>query len=330
MAVNDGSGWSGIGWDGWTDLSLIRARLDAGADPNSGVYFHERPLHAAAERGSPEVVAELARHVDDIDAEREGHTALWEAVFANRPGNARALVAAGADPWRPMMTGWSPGRLSLATPTPDLFSLPDGEAGLSTAEAAAVAEARRLIAALGRFDDDGFSLACTAGITAAEAAQRLEAVPVDHADVEKFMEDPWSNHDYNLAVVGTDVPGESVIGVTDVPGGCVVFQPWYFAASNPGVIKRLSVGTVCYGLFANPKSGNQGAEARDGVIEEWDTHPGGGSVYPEQPAEEILTTYLYHGEAVAYCYAGASLRPTDPRSISGKPDMWLRLPEHLL
>ncbi|GIH95759.1 ankyrin repeat domain-containing protein [Planobispora siamensis] len=317
MVVNGETGWSGIGWDHWRDLNLIRARLDAGADPNSGVFFHGRPLHAAAECGSPEVVAELARRVDDIDAEHEGRTALWEAVFNNRPDNARALVAAGADPWRPMMNGWSPGRLSLATPTPDLFTLPDGEAGLSAAETAAVAGAGHLITAVGRSEHDGFSLACVAGITAAEAARRLEAVPADDAEVEEFLEDPWDDEDDSLAVVG----------VTDVPGGCVVFQPWAYTASNPGVIERLSVGTACYGMYANPKSGNQGAVARDGGIEEWDTHPGGGRVSADEPAEEILTTYLYHYQAVAYCFAGAGLRPTDARSITDRPDMWLRLPE---
>jgi hypothetical protein len=319
MVVTDGSGWSGISWNDWTNLSLIRARLDAGADPNSGVHFQERPLHAAAESGSPEVVTELARRVDDIDVEHEGRTALWAAVFNNRPDNARALVAAGADPWRPMMNGWSPGRLSLATPTPDLFTLPEGEAGLTAAETTAVTEARRLIVALGDLDYDGLGLACVAGITAAEAVRRLEAVPADDVDIEEIMEDPWSDEDDNLTIVG----------VTDVPGGCVVSQPWGFAPSNPGVIKRLSVGTVCYGLFANPKSGNQGAVARDGVIEEWDTHPGGGSVSDDEPAEEILTAYLYHGEAVAYCYAGASLRPVDALSVTGQSDMWLRLPDHL-
>ncbi|MBB2915495.1 hypothetical protein FHS43_006816 [Streptosporangium becharense] len=316
MAVDNGAGWS-VGWNDWTNLGLIRARLDARADPDSGGYFYGPPLHTSAECGSPEVVAELARRVADVDAEHEGRAALWQAIFANRPGNARALVAAGADPWRPMMNGWSPGRLSLATPAPDLFSLPDGKTGLSATETAAVAEARRLITALGRLDCDGFSLACVAGITAAEAVRRLEAVPADDADVEELMEDPWEDEDDSLAV----------IGVTDMPGGCVVFQPWAYNASTPGVMKRLSTGTVCHGMYANPKSGNQGAVARNGVIEEWDTHPGGGSVSAGEPAEEILATYLYHYQAVAYCFAGATLRPTDARSITDRPDMWLRLPE---
>ncbi|MEU8355911.1 ankyrin repeat domain-containing protein [Nonomuraea sp. NPDC048882] len=317
MVVTDGPGWSGIGWDSWKDLSLIRARLDAGADPNTGVSFHVRPLHAAAGVGSPEVVAELSRRVDDVDAEHEGRTALWAAVFNNRPDNARVLVEAGADPWRPMMNGWSPGRLSLATPTPDLFTLPAGKAGLSADEAAAVVDARQLIAALDHLVDDGFSLACAGGITAAEVARRLEAVPADEDDIEEVMDDPFADLDDSLGF----------IGVTDVPGGCVVFQPWGYNAYVPGVVRRLSVGSVCYGMFANAKSGKQGVVARDGSTEGWDTHPGGGAVSADEPAEEILATYLYQGEAVAYCFAGAGLRPTDARSISFEPDVWLRLPD---
>ncbi|GAA3164061.1 hypothetical protein GCM10010466_63730 [Planomonospora alba] len=170
---------------------------------------------------------------------------------------------------------------------------------------------------MGRLEHDGFSLACVAGITAAEAARRLKAVPADDDEVEELMEDAWADEDGSLAVVG----------VTDVPGGCVVFQPWAYTASNSDVIERLSVGTVCHGMYANPKSGNQGAVARDGVIEEWDTHPGGGSVSADEPAEEILAGYLYHHQAVAYCFTGASLRPADARSITDRPDRWLRLPE---
>ncbi|MEV0822937.1 ankyrin repeat domain-containing protein [Nonomuraea rubra] len=322
MAATDGAGWSGIGWSGrgrshWTDLGLIRARLDAGADPNSGVRLHGRPLHAAAGRGSPEVITELAGRVDDIDAEHEGRTALWAAVFANRPDNARALVAAGADPWRPMMNGWSPGRLSLAGPTPDLFPLPSPEIGLSEAEAAAATEARRLISALGGCSREGLSLACVADITAAEAIRRLEATPADEDDLELIEDDPWSDVDHSLTIVG----------ITDVPGGCVITQPWGYGGSTPGVIKRLSLSTVCYAMYANPKSGNQGRVARDGTLEAWDTYPGGGTVSPDDPAEEILATYLYHFHAVAYCCAGAGLRLADARPILGPPDMWMRLPE---
>src|SRR6266545_4516530 len=66
------------------DLDQMRARLDAGADPNSGVWSRARPLHVAAEHGAPEVVAELAGRVDDVDAEQQGRTALWVAVIIGR------------------------------------------------------------------------------------------------------------------------------------------------------------------------------------------------------------------------------------------------------
>ncbi|QIJ60869.1 hypothetical protein [Streptomyces sp. JB150] len=56
--------------------------------------------------------------------------------MTDRPDNARALVEAGADPWRRLIGGWSPGRLALAGPTPDPFPLPEGEPGLSDAERA--------------------------------------------------------------------------------------------------------------------------------------------------------------------------------------------------
>ncbi|NED01512.1 ankyrin repeat domain-containing protein, partial [Streptomyces sp. SID6648] len=91
--------------------------------------------------------------------------------------NARALAAAGADPWRPSLGGWSPGRLSLAGPTPQLFPVPEG-VSLSDTERAAAQEAHRLTTALGEFYYDGTGLACVAGIDAAEAVRRLQATPV--------------------------------------------------------------------------------------------------------------------------------------------------------
>jgi hypothetical protein len=263
------------------------------ADPNSGVLFHVRPLDAAAEIGSPEVVTELARRVDEVDAQGEGRTALWQAVFVNRPDNARALVDAGADPWRPMMGGWSPGRLSLAGLTTNLFPVPLGQAGLFTAGIEAVAESRRLIAALGTLYVEGTGLACVAGIAAAEAARRLSATPVEKSELDEL---------------GYDDDDESIltVGIMDVPGGCVVSQPWGYGPQMPRVMKLLSAGTVCYGLYANSKSGNQGSIVRDGVVEGRDLRPGGGDPSPDDSASEILTSFLYRYNAVAYCcaYAG--------------------------
>jgi hypothetical protein len=315
MAATDDVRWWGI--KDWTDLDLVRAELAAGADPNYGVYVFEKPLHAAADRGSPEVVAELAGRVDDVDAEREGRTALWMAVFEGRTGNARALVSAGADPWRPMMAGWSPGRLSLAGPTPDLFPLPSPEVGLSEAEAAAVAEAERLISALGDYDYDlydGLGMACVANLSAAEAAARLEAVPADGVDIDGLYEAPWNKPDAEL-----------IVGITDVPGGCVIIQPWGYTPRTPGVAKRVSPGTVCYSLYANPKGGISGCVARDGMVSGWETQ----SAYTmpaDALAERILAAYLYRDHSVAFCCAGAGLRLTDAGPTIGS-DMWLKLPE---
>jgi hypothetical protein len=315
MTTQETAGWSDFRWDSWTDLALVRARLDAGADPLDGAYPFERPLHAAAERGSPEVVAELAGRVDDVDAECQGRTALWDAVFNDRTENALALVAAGADPWRPMMAGWSPGRLSLAGPRPGLFfPFPPGHAGLTEAETAAVTEAERLIGALDGIGYDGFSLACVHGISAAEAAQRLAATPPDQEELEEAMEDPFEEEAMQF------------IGFTDVPGGCLVSQQWGYMASTPVVMQVLSAGTVAYGMYANPKSGNQGCVYRDGEVVDWDTHPGGGDASEDDSAEEILLKYLYVGHAEAYCFAGAGLRPASARAIT-EPDTYLRLPE---
>ncbi|GGP52239.1 hypothetical protein GCM10010185_25410 [Saccharothrix coeruleofusca] len=292
----------------WSEAADIRAVLDSGADPNAPMWGdYGRPLHIAAEHGSPEVAALLASRVTDVDAEEEGRTALWRAVHSHRPDNARVLAEAGADPWRPMMAGWSPGRLALAGPEPDLFGAPPEGVALSEREVAAAAEAPRLIAALGDFYLDGMSLACVAGIDAAEAARRLGAVPVADGDAEDDL---------------------AVVGATDVPGGCVVLQPRGFAAQMSAVLTALSEGTACYGFYANPKSGDQGSVARDGVLVDWDLDPGGG-VSEHDPSEYVLASYLYQDRPVAHSCAYAGLRLTGTRAVAGPPDVWLRLPEDL-
>lgn len=314
MAVVEGDGWSGFGWESWRDHTLVRDRLEHGADPNA--WGGSRPLHRAAVFGSPEVVAELARRVDDVDAEEEGRTALWAAVLYDRADNARVLAAAGGDPWRIALADWSPGRLSLAGPTPDLFMVPAVERGLTPAESTAATEARRLTAALGELYYDGTGLACVAGIDAAEAARRLGAQPSEGPELDELLEDPLS-YDMDESL--------RIIGATDVPGGCVITQPWGYAPQMTGVLTLLSAGTVCYGLYANPKSGNQGSIARDGVIEGSDLHPGGGPD-EDDSSEEVLASYLYRHNAVAYSCAYAGLRPTDSRAVTGPPDRWLELP----
>ncbi|GAA2616053.1 hypothetical protein GCM10010304_81880 [Streptomyces roseoviolaceus] len=310
--VAESDGWAGMGWD-WTDVDDVRRRLDGGADPDE--WSGGRPLHRAAAFGSADVVAELAGQVADVDALENGVTALWEAVVSKKPENARALAAAGADPWQLSIGGWSPGRLSLAGPTPGLFPIP-GWVRLTDTERTAAEEAHRLTTALGDFHYDGTGLACVAGIDAAEAVRRLEATPVEDEVIDELLEAPY---EYDLD------ESLQIIGVTSVPGGCVVTQPWGYAPQMPGVLTRLSADTVCYGLYANPKSGDQGSIARHGTVESWDLHPGGGP-YENDTSEEVLASYLYQHSAVAYSCAFAGLRLTDRRAVCGPPDVWVELP----
>jgi hypothetical protein len=304
-------GWGDLGRSDFADAELIRRLLAGGADPDFVFPYDGPVLHRAAEHGTPVVVAEIAARVLDIEAGFDGKTALWHAVFTDRPDNARVLITAGANAWRPMMSGWSPGRLSLAGPTPNLFApVPEG-ISLSADEAEAVAEAWRLRAALPGPDYEGISLACVAGIDVAQAARRLGAIELGDFDPD-----------------GADPDGDRVVvGATDVPGGCLITQPWGDGASTPGVMKALSAGTYCYALYANPKSGDQGSIARGGVQESRGLSPGTSAPpVANAPADEVLRTYLYQGDAGAYACAYTGLRPVDGRAVTGPPDVWLLLP----
>lgn len=119
-------------------------------------------------------------------------------------------------------------------------------------------------------------------------------------ELHELLEDPYAAYGMDESL--------QIIGVTSVPGGCVLTQPWGYAPSMPGVLARLSAGTLCYGLYANPKSGNQGSIARHGAIEGSDLHPGGGPDENDSPGE-VLAAYLYLHDAVAYACAFAGLRP---------------------
>ncbi len=307
------SGWANMGWYSWTDLSAVRARLDAGANPN-GEPGEWTPLHDAAERGTPEVVVELAQITSNVDSVYDGRTPLWNAVQADRADNARVLLDAGADPWLSMMDGWSPARLSLVTKTPDLFDAP---ASLLTAEErAAVTEAPRLIEAVSDIYGEGLSVCCVSGIDAQEAVRRLQATVFVPEEGEIDDEYGYDIDDGSL----------EILGITTVPGGTIVCQPWAFGASRPVVSLLLSAGTHCYAMYANPKSGNQGSLVRDGAIVGWDLHPGGGWSREGDDASEILRMYLYRGHALAYCCAAAGVAPQNNRPFAYEPDLWARLP----
>jgi hypothetical protein len=278
------------------------------------------PLHDAATFAPLGTVRQRIRQSNDVDALWQGRTALWEAVMLRRDKVALALVQAGADPWRVMIGGWSPGRLNLAGPKPALFGEPPDGVDLSPQEQATVEESRRLIAAIGSPEYDGCSFAFIAGIDAAEVRRRLNAERVDDAQAEAFtaalLEGPWDAEAWN----------DGIVGVTGVPGGSVVGQWWNHLASAPDVMSNLTAGTIGCSIFGHMASGTRGSTFRDGAVVGWDTTPGSGQTLPEDPPEEVLRTFLYQGHPIPYCCNYAGLHLTETRAFSGPPDLWLQLP----
>ncbi|KAK3265453.1 hypothetical protein CYMTET_25863 [Cymbomonas tetramitiformis] len=75
--------------------AAARALLEAGAGVDAGTG--QRPLHAAAMKGTVEMVRELVEKGAEVDAEdREGCTALTVALAFGQEAAARALLEAGA------------------------------------------------------------------------------------------------------------------------------------------------------------------------------------------------------------------------------------------
>jgi hypothetical protein len=101
---------------------------------------------------------------------------------------------------------------------------------------------------------DGFSVACVAGLTAVES---LGGLPVGEVVIPDDAT-PWHESDF-----WGDM---DIVGVTDVSGGCVIVQPWAFRAA--GVLEAVTAGTFAYGMYANPKSGNQGMHRRGRPVDQ--------------------------------------------------------------
>jgi hypothetical protein len=325
--------WDGVRLWGGGDAAQVQARLAAGADPcapsGSGGWTM---LHVAAELASPEVVAAMAGAARELDGLAEGRSALWLAVYSGRYENAQVLAAAGADPWLPMMAGWSPGRLSLAGPEPELFPSRPAGVWLTPVEAEAAALGRELKATLTGFHFDGTGLLCVADVDAAEAVRRLDGTPMSeeellaHYDVEVDEDFDPEEEDEDAWRWLDDVQDLRLVGVTDVPGGCVVAQPGGYQPQTPVVGRTLSTGTIAYGVYANPKSGNQGSIFTDGTITGWDLHPGG-SPWEDATSDEVLLSYLYRSNAAAYACGYVGLCPPNARPVTGPPDAWVLLPD---
>jgi hypothetical protein len=276
------------------------------------------PLHEAARLGLPlPVVEQRLQGVSDVDVLWRGRTALWEAVMHRHHAVATLLADAGADPWAPLIGGWSPGRLALAGPHPALFGAPDTH--LSAAEMTAIGRARRLIAAVGDPEVEGMSFACAAHVDSAEAAGRLRAMPIEIDDFELWSADPWSEG-------MTDDEVAHTVGVTDVPGGCVVTQWAGFAAATPGLLARLTPGSSAYALAVEEKQGGQGVAFHHGNLIGSGLSPGSGDCGPDDTGSEVLRAYLYYGHPVAYCCDAAGLSPRTPQAFTGPPAKMLRLP----
>ncbi|WP_346167989.1 ankyrin repeat domain-containing protein [Streptomyces javensis] len=258
----------------WTDPRAVRAALAAGADPDRVVGGHMAPLHSAACSGSAEVLAELltvAREVDQPDA--AGRTPLWHAVRNWDREKASALIAAGADPWRPReVDGRSPGELAWWTPLADLVAGVPGAREPAPGERAAQRAADALIAAFdaeeGEYQDWG-CVAFVAGrsvpeVVAALGGDIVATIGEDEDEDEDGDENGEEDGEADYADVLLEEEGRVLVGAA--PGGVVLQQFDGIAIHGEEVLAPLSRGTVAVSVFDHPDAFIRPSIARDGVM----------------------------------------------------------------
>jgi hypothetical protein len=316
-----------MGYGQWWDPNVVAGGADGGTDPNVTGWDGELVVTTVVMSGTPEALSTILPGMTDVDqlgggVFDQGRTALWSAVYEGRPEMARLLVEAGADPWREMMSGWSPGRLALAGPTPDLFGSPPAGVGLSDPERDCVARAQPVIHGFGAsLTAVGWSIAAVAGVTAAEAVERVGGLPEEQSEAMTFED--------LVEASMAQYQQDDVLGASDVPGGCLVVHPMGYDAATPRMLRRLSQVTSAYGVFDNMANGRQGTHAVDGVFEGWDLCPGG---WPDadDDSRKVLLSYLAHqcsadGRAVVEACLVAGIHPGSPQAFYGPYDVAFRI-----
>jgi hypothetical protein len=239
----------------WNDLEAVRAALDAGADPNERMHaIQNTPLHNAVwpHLSSIWVVELLIARGADVEAVNDaGLTPLWYAVRNGDDEAAEALLAAGADPWRPVRGGRSAGLVALDGPLAGLFARLPGAPPPDDEQCRRQAEADALIAS---YEDrpvrieEGLCVAFVAGPDEDEVIRRAGADPA-RCPVVTMDE----LHTFAISDRG------AVVGVGSPPGGgVVIYVPLGSTAHEDDIYRHVSArGAAVARMRDNPAGGDQ-------------------------------------------------------------------------
>lgn len=260
-------------WGSWSDLDVVRASLTAGADPNARLHaIRNTPLHKALWEFFPSVnvIELLLSHGADVEAVNDaGETPLWCAVRRGHDEEAAVLLAAGADPWRPVLGGRSAGMVALDGPLATLFADLPGAPPLNEAERRRQAEADALIASYSELSRVSPGIAvdlCIAFVAGLDENEVIRRAGADPADCPTTSVD-----ELNTAVyTSTDgSPGTPVLWIGTPPGGgVVVYDPTDINPRSDEFCGRVSAGNAALAsMFDNPAGGDQCVDWwRDGKL----------------------------------------------------------------